>query len=164
MKMQLLVLMILSTLFLTNCEKENNSVDSQATMGEYVVNYGTSFGMCVGPCRKEISILNNELAFTVYYTEGRGVIGGTPKIFKESLDATLQNSLAKNLDYEAFKKLDEIVGCPDCADGGAEWLEIIKGDSKHKVTFEFGKAPKEIESLVAILREKKTYFEEKYLK
>ena len=67
-------------------------------------------------------------------------------------------------DYELFKKLNEIVGCPDCADGGAEWIEIIKGDSKHKVTFECGKAPKEIDSLVTVLREKKTYFEGKYLK
>jgi hypothetical protein len=32
------------------------------------------------------------------------------------------------------------------------------------VTFEFGKAPKEIENLVTILRVKKVYFEEKYLK
>ncbi len=47
MKMQLVLVMILSTLFLTNCEKESNSIDSQATMSDYVVKYGTSFGMCV---------------------------------------------------------------------------------------------------------------------
>ncbi len=164
MKMQLLILMILSTLFLMNCEKESEMADKQASMSDYVINYGTSFGMCVGPCRKEINVLNNEIAFTVYYTEGRGATGGTPKTFKETIEATLKNSLTKSLDYELFKKLNEIVGCPDCADGGAEWIEIIKGDSKHKVTFEFGKSPKEIESLVTVLREKKTYFEEKYLK
>ncbi len=164
MKMQLVLVMILSTLFLTNCEKESNSIDSQATMSDYVVNYGTSFGMCVGPCRKELNLLNGEVSFTVFYTEGRGAIGGTPKTFKESLDASLQNSVVKGIDYESFKKLNEVVGCPDCADGGAEWVEIMKGDSKHKVTFEFGKAPKEIESLVTVLRVKKVYFEEKYLK
>lgn len=164
MKMQLVLLMILSTLLLTNCEKESELTDAQATMNDYVVNYGTSFGMCVGPCRKEMNFLNGEVSFTVFYTEGRGATGGTPKTYKETLDATLQKSVLKSIDYESFKKLDERVGCPDCADGGAEWVEIMKGDSKHKVTFEFGKAPKEIESLVTILREKKVYFEEKYLK
>lgn len=164
MKMQLVLLMILSTLFFTNCEKSSDLADNQATMNDYVVNYGTSFGMCVGPCRKEMNFLNGEVSFTVFYTEGRGATGGTPKTYKETLDATLQNSLIKSIDYDAFKKLNGVVGCPDCADGGAEWVEIMKGDSKHKVTFEFGKAPKEIESLVTVLREKKVYFEEKYLK
>lgn len=164
MKMQLVLLMILSTLFFTNCEKASELTDTQANMSDYIVNYGTSFGMCVGPCRKEMNFLNNEVSFTVFYTEGRGATGGTPKTYKETLDATLQTSILKSIDYESFKKLNEIIGCPDCADGGAEWVEIVKVDSKHKVTFEFGKAPKEIESLVTILREKKVYFEEKYLK
>ena len=164
MKMQLVLLMILSTLFLTNCEKVSELTDKQAIISEYVVNYGTSFGMCVGPCRKEMNVVKNEVIFTVFYTEGRGAIGGTPKIYNEALDAALRNSLVKSIDYEAFKNLNEVIGCPDCADGGAEWVEIIKGDWKHKVTFEFGKAPKEIESLVIILRKKKVYFEAKYLK
>lgn len=164
MKMQLVLLMILSTLFFANCEKDNGLIDTQTTMGDYLVNYGTSFGMCIGPCKKEVSVFNNELIFTVYYTEGRGAIGGTPKTYKIPLDSTLANSLLKNIDYELFKKFNETIGCPDCADSGAEWVEISKGDSKHRVTFEFGKAPKEIESLVTILREKRVYFEDKYLK
>ncbi len=164
MKIQLVLVMILSTLLLTNCVKESSAVDKQAIMSDYVVKYGTSFGMCVGPCRKEMSLQNDEISFTVFYTEGRGATGGTPKTFKEVMDVTSRNSILKNIDYESFKKLNEIVGCPDCADGGAEWVEITKGDTKHKVTFELGKAPKEIESLVTVLREKKVYFEEKYLK
>ena len=164
MKMQLVLLMILSTLFLTNCEKVSELTDKQAIISEYVVNYGTSFGRCLGPCRKEMNVVKNEVIFTVFYTEGRGAIGGTPKIYNEALDAILGKSLVKSIDYEAFKNLNEVIGCPDCADGGAEWVEIIKGDWKHKVTFEFGKTPKEIESLVIILREKKVYFEAKYLK
>ena len=126
MKIQLVVLMILSTLFLVNCEKESELTDTQASMTDYVINYGTSFGMCVGPCRKEINVVNNAVFFTVYYSEGRGGIGGTPKVFKENLDITLKNVLSKTIDYESFRKLNEIIGCPDCADGGAEWLEVIK--------------------------------------
>ena len=164
MKMQLVVLMILSTLFFINCENESEMTDNQASKLEYEINYASSFGMCVGPCRKKMNVVNNALTFTVYYTEGRGAVGGTPKTYKETSDIILQNSLSKSIDYEAFKKLKNVIGCPDCADGGAESVEIIKGNIKHKVTFEYGKAPKEIESLVTILREKIVYFEEKYLK
>ncbi len=35
---------------------------------------------------------------------------GTPKTFKETLDATLTNSLVKSIDYESFRKLDEELG------------------------------------------------------
>ncbi len=157
MKKQLIFSMILSTILCTSCEKEIDlNVD--------VVNYGTSFGMCVGPCRKELNFVNNEVSFTVFTTEGRGAMGGVPKTFKESLGKDFQKSLTKNLDYKAFKQLNETIGCPDCADGGAEWVEIISGDTKHRVTFEYGKSPKEIDALVTILREKKAYFEQKYLK
>jgi hypothetical protein len=164
MKMQLMTLMILSTMFLLNCEKTTSTIDSEASINEFKVNYGTSFGMCVGPCRKELNLVNDEINFTVYITEGRGGIGGTPKSYKEVLEGTFSQDIIKNIDYEAFKKLEEVIGCPDCADGGLEWIEIYKGDSKHKVTFEYGKSPKEIEKLVDLLREKKVYFEDKYLK
>ncbi len=82
-----------------------------------------------------MDLVNGEVSFTVFYTEGRGATGGTPKTFKETLDATLTNSVVKSIDYESFKKLNEIVGCPDCADGGAEWVEIMKGDSEAQSDF-----------------------------
>lgn len=159
-----MLLMILSTIFAISCEKESQVLNNEEGMENYVVNYGTSFGMCIGPCKKEMSLINDDIIFTVYTTEGRGGAGGTPQIYKEKLTNLLVNDVIQNIDYEVFKKLDEVIGCPDCADGGAEWVEITKGDSKHKVTFEFGKSPKEIEKLVKILQEKRVYFEEKYLK
>ncbi|MBN1415243.1 MAG: hypothetical protein JW973_09100 [Bacteroidales bacterium] len=42
------------------------------------------------------------------------------------------------LDINSFFELPEIIGCPDCADGGAEWVEVeLAGSRKHKVTFEY---------------------------
>jgi hypothetical protein len=49
-------------------------------------------------------------------------------------------------------QLDSIFGCPDCADGGAEWIEINTIDKKHKITFEFGKEPEELKSLLGYLK------------
>ncbi|WP_435355351.1 hypothetical protein [Emticicia sp. SJ17W-69] len=164
MKKQLMLWMILSTIFAMSCEKDSQVLGNETSMKNYVVNYGTSFGMCIGPCRKEMNLVKNDLVFTVYTTEGRGAVGGVPQSYKEKLTNLYASNIIQNIDFEAFKKLPEVIGCPDCADGGAEWIEIIKDDSKHKVTFEFGTSPKEIEKLVQLLREKRTYFEEKYVK
>lgn len=160
MKKQLIVAMILSTFFAAGCEVDSQTPDSQSL----VVNYGTSFGMCIGACRKEISVEKDKTTFTVYVSQGRGGANPTTQTYNEKNTNNLSNELSQNLDYEAFMKLDERIGCPDCADGGAEFVEIIKGDRKHKVTFEYGKSPKEIVKLVTILREKRVYFEQKYLK
>ena len=50
--------------------------------------------------------------------------------------------------------MDEIIGCPDCADGGAEWIEITSGETSHKVTFEYNKSPDVFKSYIEILRSK----------
>lgn len=163
MKMQLIIAMILSTVLLTNCKNDVDLTENKSTLNGYEINYGVSFGFCVGPCRREMKLVNDVNLFTIFYTEGRGAVGGTPKEYQEKISQNFANDLIQNIDYESFSKLNEVIGCPDCADGGSEYLEIIKGNSKHKVVFEFGKSPKEIEKLVTILREKRILFEDKYL-
>lgn len=164
MKIQLFVAIILSTFSLVACEQESQVAGNQQDLSGTVVKYGTSFGMCVGPCRKEMTLKNDGASFTVFYNEGRGATGGDPKTYTEKLSADYISSIKNNVDFEAFKKLGEVIGCPDCADGGAEWVEITKNDSRYKVTFEFGEDVKEIAPLLKLLREKRQYFEEKYVK
>lgn len=164
MKMQLTIAMILSTVLLTNCKNDVDLTENKSALNGYQINYGVSFGFCVGPCRREMKLINDVNSFTIFYTEGRGAVGGTPKEYQESISQELAENILQTIDYESFSKMNEVIGCPDCADGGAEYLEIIKENSKHKVTFEYGKSPKEIEKLVAILREKRVLFEDKYLK
>ncbi|MBA4850017.1 hypothetical protein [Emticicia sp. BO119] len=167
MKIQLFVAIILSTFSFMACEQESQVPDDQQNLKSLdgiVVKYGTSFGMCLGPCKKEMVLANDEVAFTVYQNSGRGTEGGDPKTYTEKLTTDYISEVNKNVDFDAFKKLDEVIGCPDCADGGAEWVEITKNDSRHKVTFEFGDDIKEIAPLLKLLREKRIYFEEKYVK
>ena len=42
------------------------------------------------------------------------------------------------VDVAAITRLEGVHGCPDCADGGAEWIEIDTGSGPIRVTFEFG--------------------------
>lgn len=164
MKIQLFAAIILSTFSFIACENVTQAPDAEKDLNGTVINYGTSFGMCLGPCKKEMVLVNDDAEFTVYLNGGRGVGGGDPTTYKEKLTSDYISAVSKNIDFEAFTKLAEVIGCPDCADGGAEWVEIVKNDSRHKVTFEFGHDVKEIAPLLKLLREKRVYFEEKYVK
>ena len=48
------------------------------------------------------------------------------------------------LSMNALLSYEDRIDCPDCADGGAEWIQIQTTDTLKKVLFEYG------DSLVAI--------------
>ena len=53
----------------------------------------------------------------------------------------------------SFFELPETIGCPDCADGRAEWLEIeLMNGEKHKVTFEYRNEPASLNDHIIGLR------------
>lgn len=59
-----------------------------------------------------------------------------------------------SLNTNGFLALPTTIGCPDCADGGAEWLEIeLKNGIKHKVTFEYNNEPSLLKDYILKLRE-----------
>ena len=57
------------------------------------------------------------------------------------------------LDLKTFQALDDQIGCPDCADGGAEWIEVKWLKKSKRVTFENGQTVKGIEGLIEKLRQ-----------
>jgi hypothetical protein len=61
-------------------------------------------------------------------------------------------------EFVAFQKVEAQLGCPDCADGGAEYLELSHKGHKHRVTFEFGKAIPGFETLLAAARKERDAF------
>lgn len=115
---------------------------------------GTSFGMCIGYCRTEIEVSSQKITM-LRKPWGRGGNSDLPDKTCERTITTqewtaLVNAINANL--SGFKKLPETIGCPDCADGGAEWIEITDGEGVKKVTFEFMKNVPEISNLIAEMR------------
>lgn len=113
-----------------------------ATEGIVRIEYGTSFGECLGYC---IHYITMEESLITYTRDGWG-----PDIEKENctevLADTTWNSIRKAIDTALFFDLPETIGCPDCADGGAEWIEIVMGNGRlHKVTFEYRNEPEALE-------------------
>lgn len=128
-------------ILLTNCQEEVQSSDITK------IEFGTSFGMCAGYCIQTLTL-----------TDGNAEKIVTPRANQNLKEKTCSksysdfNSLASKVNVQAFLGLDEVIGCPDCADGGAEWIEITTSEGSKKVTYEFGEEPEEVKSFIGGLR------------
>ncbi len=130
----------------------------QSVSDSLTIRTGTSFGMCVGDkCRKEY-VFNGTSATLTHSGNGRG--NPTPaKTCQKQLSAQDWNALKAAVDLSMFNRQPEVIGCPDCADGGAEYIELEQGDSKHRVTFPYGQTIPGFEPLVNALRKQRSQFD-----
>lgn len=110
---------------------------------------GTSFGECLGYCWEELHVDGG----TIRLRNG-GWDSATPeRAADEAYDQSRWNILVSMADLDAFFALDEIIGCPDCADGGAEWIEIETTAGARRITYEYGNAPAPIVNLARALQD-----------
>ncbi|UJR24697.1 hypothetical protein I4U23_006071 [Adineta vaga] len=116
------------------------------------ISSGVSFGMCRGYCRRSIMISSN-LKRVISIKEANYQQTEFPPVKKAApFTAEEWNELVSLVDFNAFQALNEQIGCPDCADGGAEWIQIETKGQMKKVTFENGRLIKGFEGLVVQLR------------
>ncbi len=113
------------------------------------IKYGTSFGHCVGiNCNKTFTVSKNEIAFT---KKGNG--DSTDSLVRRAAIETEQwDNLINAINDTEISNLPERIGCPDCADGGSEWLEINEKGKISRITFEYGKTPEELKQVIRILK------------
>ena len=138
------IFVILLLLMSISCQKKDEDESSIIQ-----INYGTSFGMCIGYCKKEVYIKSGN----VTYKHSGWMDSIITKTCSDSLPQENWSSLLSGLDTKKFFDLPGTIGCPDCADGGAEYVEIetFSGD-KHKVTFEYLKEPELLKNTITDLR------------
>ena len=121
-----------------------------------VVRYGTSFGECVGYCKRSLELTKGKLNFT--FAPNDTITNDTIRcqlaINTDSTDLVLDYINKRNLYH-----LNNIYGCPDCADGGAEWIEVRHGIFYKRIVFEYMNEPEELTSLVNMLRRYMQYSE-----
>ena len=133
----------------TGCHERNAtpcSSDESAVTAVTKVRYGTSFGMCAGYCKHEITVTRNVVKF-----EKSGWTGTVVPVTCQKQSDNC--ALLRKINMGTFFKLDEIIGCPDCADGGAEWIEIETPSKKYKVTFPYHDEPAAVGGYIEDLRE-----------
>ena len=103
----------------------------------------------MGYCKRDISITPGKIIFT---KSGWGDSVKT-RHCDQDISGNDFTALTGKIDLQDFKDLDEVIGCPDCADGGAEWIRIVTAGSDKKVTFEFGNEPDEVKPFIEVLRD-----------
>ena len=128
-----------------SCEDDSQPLSETGLMK---LEYGTSFGFCIGYCRRDLTVSPTQITFT---KSGRPDSVQTIRCEGE-FDYDQWNSLSDQISIPESLQLDSIIGCPDCADGGAEYIALEGSDFQHKVTFEFNKEPDEVANYIEELR------------
>jgi hypothetical protein len=114
-----------------------------------VVRTGTSFGMCLGYCESTLEIGGTEM---ILRQTSREPDRNPPREVRGTLTRQQWEEIAALASSDAFARLDETYGCPDCADGGAEFIEVERDGRKQRVNFEYGASVDGIAPLIARLR------------
>ena len=116
----------------------------------------TSFGMCAGYCATRLEISEGQ-AILVREAHGRR---GNQDLPVQRITAALSPSEWQDIArLAAATKLDglpPVIGCPDCADGGAESLTITNASGSKTVSFGYGTAIKQAQPLLDRLRALRT--------
>lgn len=100
----------------------------------------TSFGMCVGYCTTRLEISEGQAVLIREARGGRGAPNPaqTPQRFTAALTPAEWAEIQRLAAQTNLEALPDVVGCPDCADGGAEGLSIEAPGMSESVSFEFG--------------------------
>jgi hypothetical protein len=106
-----------------------------------VLRWGTSFGMCAGYCKQELAIASTSLQLTRTSWSPQQ---NPPVVQEQAFTDADWRRLLERVDGDRIRLLNEVYGCPDCADGGAEWIEVETPTFKKKITFEYNKPPAEL--------------------
>jgi len=120
------------------------------------ISSGTSFGECVGYCQRELIVTEDRVSYkaTGYDMTSYPVLETDTSYQKQEWEA-----LIELVDFDALLGYEDVVGCPDCTDGGAEWIEVVMDGQNKKITFEYGDSLVSLQDLIEEIRRLRSRFE-----
>jgi len=116
----------------------------------------TSFGMCVGYCSTRLEISESQAVLTRSSRGGRGGAQLPDQRFTASLTASEWQEIERLAGNASLQGLPPTIGCPDCADGGAESLTIAAAGEPRTVQFEYGATIPQAQPLLERVRALRT--------
>lgn len=135
---------------------DQSSVTAESATDPVIIRSGTSFGFCAGYCNTDMELAGTKATFS------KSSPRQPAKYPTRTCTKTLTSNKAADLNvlaqFTEFRKQPEVIGCPDCADGGMEYVEIQVGEIRHKVKFDYGKTIPGFETLVKELRAQRDLF------
>lgn len=129
-----------------------HNLDYHISKENIVVKSGASFGECIGYCSTELTVNGTGV---IYKESGWDFSGRAlpDRFYADSISVDEWNELVDSFDWDTFAALDSVIGCPDCADGGAEWLEVAYFGMVKKVAFEYSETIRSIETFTQKIRQ-----------
>lgn len=145
-------------LLFTQCTSSVSPVNPENLSSELIIRSGSAFGFCMGYCEKAYVFNGTRVSLTEKAAGQRAT--PAPRSCESTISNAEWNNLVSKADLATFSKQPTSIGCPDCADGGAEYIELEVGDQKHRVTFPYGETIPGFETLVSDLRKHRETFKE----
>ncbi len=116
----------------------------------------TSFGMCVGYCSTRLEISEGQAVLTRSARGGRGGANLPDQRFTAALTPAEWQEISGAASAARLEGLHETIGCPDCADGGAESLTIVGAGDPRTINFDHGAAIAQAQPLLDRVRALRT--------
>lgn len=117
----------------------------------------TSFGMCLGYCTTRLEISPGRAVLIRQARGGRGSPENMPdQRFAAVLTPDEWDEIERLAAGANLGGLPPVIGCPDCADGGAESLTIEGSGAPQTVSFEFNATIPEAAPLLERVRALRT--------
>jgi hypothetical protein len=113
-----------------------------------LVEWTSSFGFCAPTsyCTTRLRVEGSEAVLTLESRQSPARRSTT------QLPAGEVDALRRAAAQARFEGLGPTIGCPDCADGGAETLSVTTAGQKQTVTFEFRAPVEPLEPLLGQMR------------
>ena len=112
----------------------------------------TSFGMCAGYCSTRLEISAGAAVLTRTSRGGRGAQELPEQRFTQTLTPDEWVEITRLAAAAKFDGLPPVIGCPDCADGGAESLTIMGTTVPKTVSFDHGATVEQVQPLLDRVR------------
>jgi hypothetical protein len=112
------------------------------------VEWTSSFGFCppTSHCTTRLRVTGRQAVLTLESRES------PPLTTTTQLSVAEAETLAGAAARARFDGLGPVVGCPDCADGGAETLTVMVAGEQRAVTFEYNARLDPLEPLLGQMR------------
>jgi hypothetical protein len=128
-------------LFAASCADQGVSTPSTS-----IVEAGWSFGFCIGPCRGTLEVTGDAVTLRVTDRTGNQTLAGNAARLTGRGSARLAGAAAA-----LPKDMEERYGCPDCADGGASFILVLRQGAARRTEYEYGNPPSELAEADAVL-------------
>ncbi len=112
--------------------------------------------MCVGYCTTRLEISEGQAVLVREARGGRGGQDQPEQRFSAVLAPSEWQAIARLAANTNLDELPPVIGCPDCADGGAESLTIASAGKSRSVSFEYGATIEQAQPLLDRVRALRT--------